>query len=113
MLFYGNVIREEFRGTNWNKIGNQHDIPATLLAQLGLPATEYHWSKNLFNPYVKDFAYFTNEDGAGWIRPDGYFSFDQTIPYFYFFEPSASRQDTLVLEGKAYLQKVFKEYLED
>ncbi|TSA26200.1 MAG: LTA synthase family protein [Bacteroidetes bacterium] len=113
MLFYGNVIRKEFRGTTWNKLGNQHDIPATLLAQLDLTARQFHWSKNLFNPFVSDFAYFTNEDGAGWIRPDGYFTFDKNLPYFYFFEPSEKRQDTLIQEGKAYLQEVFKEYLED
>ena len=113
MLFFGKVIGEEFRGTTWRTMGNQHDIPATLLAQLGLPSLQFHWSKNLFNPYVAEFAYFTNEDGAGWIRPDGYFSFDKNIPYFYFFEPSEKRQDTLIQEGKAYLQEVFKEYLED
>jgi len=62
---------------------------------------------------VPDFAYFTNEDGAGWIRPDGYFSFDQNVPNFYFFESSEKLKDTLILEGKAYLQEVFKEYLEN
>ena len=113
MLFYGNVIKEEFRGTTWSKMGNQHDIPATLLTQLDIPAKQFHWSKNLFNPYVADFAYFTNEDGSGWIRPDGYFSFDKNSRGYYFMEPSEKRQDTLVLEGKAYLQEVFKEYLED
>ncbi|MBE0647731.1 MAG: sulfatase-like hydrolase/transferase [Bacteroidales bacterium] len=111
MLFYGEVVREEYRGTTWNKLGNQHDIPATLLAQLDLPARQFHWSKNLFNPYVSDYAYFTNEDGAGWIRPDGYFSFDLGNPNFYFLEPSEKRRDTLILEGKAYLQEVFGEYL--
>jgi len=113
MLFYGNAIKKEFRGTTWSKMGNQHDIPATLLAQLDIPARQFHWSKNLFNPYVTDFAYFTNEDGSGWIRPDGYFSFDKNSRGYYFMEPSEKRQDTLVLEGKAYLQEVFKEYLED
>lgn len=113
MLFYGKVIREEYRGTTWDKMGNQHDIPATLLAQIDLPANQFPWSKDLFNPYVADFAYFSNEDGAGWIRPDGYFSFDQNSRYFYFLEPSEQRKDTLILEGKAYLQEVFREYLED
>ncbi len=113
MLFFGNVIREEYRGTTLSKMGNQHDIAATLLGQLDLPAQQFHWSKNLFNPYVPDFAYFTNEDGAGWIRPDGYFSFDQNVPNFYFFESSEKLKDTLILEGKAYLQEVFKEYLEN
>lgn len=111
MLFYGKVIREEFRGTKWEKIGNQHDIPGTLLHQLRLPDSSFHWSKNLFNPYANDFAYFTNEDGSGWIRPDGYFSFDKQLPNPYFYEPSALRGDTLILEGKAFLQEVFNEYL--
>ncbi len=113
MLFYGNVIREEFRGTCWPKIGNQHDIATTLLAQMNLPAGKFHWSKNLFNPYVSDFAFFTNENGGAWIRPGGYFSFDKHIPDFYFFETSTQQQDTLIVEGKAYLQEVFREYLED
>ncbi len=113
MLFYGNVIRNEYRGTSWTKIGNQHDIAATLLAQLNVPAESFHWSKNLFNPFSADFAYFTNENGSGWIRPDGYFTFDKHLPYFYFFEPSPERQDTLINEGKAYLQEVFREYLGD
>ncbi|NQV03402.1 MAG: sulfatase-like hydrolase/transferase, partial [Bacteroidia bacterium] len=113
MLFSGKVIREEFKGIKWSRTGNQHDIPATLLAQMDLPALKFHWSKNLFNPYVADFAFFTNENGSGWIRPDGYFSFDLNIPDFYFYEPSLQRSDTLVQEGKAYLQEVFREYMGD
>jgi phosphoglycerol transferase MdoB-like AlkP superfamily enzyme len=111
MLFYGDVIRKEFRGTQWAKMGNHNDIPATLLAQMGLPSAQFHWSKNLFNPYTPDFAYFTNENGAGWLRPGVNISFDKGNDNFYAFEMDPKYQDSLFTEGKAYLQRVFEDYL--
>jgi len=113
MLLYGNVIRDEYRGTKWEKIGNQHDIAATLLAQLKIPADKFHWSKDLFNPSVPDFAYFSNENGAAWIRPGDYISFDIHLPYHYFFESADGNFDSLELESQAFLQEVFREYLEN
>ncbi|MGE5425064.1 MAG: sulfatase-like hydrolase/transferase, partial [Syntrophothermus sp.] len=111
LLFYGDVIKEEFRGKKWMHIGNQNDIAATLLAQLGLKHTQYRWSKDLFNPAVTDFAFFASEDGGGWIRKNGYFSFDAGTNYFHFLQVDPSEQDTILTEGKAYLQVLFKDYL--
>jgi phosphoglycerol transferase MdoB-like AlkP superfamily enzyme len=113
LLFYGDVIREEFRGKRWHKLGDQHDIPATVLAQLGLKHKEFHWSKDLFNPYTPDFAYFSTEDGVGWIRPDAYFSYDVKPDYYNFIEVKPELKDSIVREGKAYLQGVFGEYMKD
>jgi phosphoglycerol transferase MdoB-like AlkP superfamily enzyme len=113
MLFYGNVIKDEFRGKRWHKLGNQHDLPATILAQLGMDHKRFHWSKNLFNPYTPDFAYFTTEDGDGWIRPDAYFSFDATTNFYHFMEIPPAIKDSVLMEGKAYLQGVFGEYVGD
>ncbi|MFH1161375.1 MAG: sulfatase-like hydrolase/transferase [bacterium] len=112
LLFYGQPISEELRGTTWNKLGNQHDLASSLLHQMGIPADQFHWSKNLFNPYSRDFAYFTNDDGGGWLCPKGYFSFDLSSPEFYFMESVPGYQDTLTMEGKAYLQEVFREYMD-
>jgi phosphoglycerol transferase MdoB-like AlkP superfamily enzyme len=113
MLFYGNVIKDEFKGTKWHKLGNQHDLAATLLAQLNLEHKQFHWSKNLFNPYTPDFAYFSSEDGCGWIRPDAYFSFDASTNYFHFMEIKPEIKDSILTEGKAFLQGVFGEYMGD
>ena len=113
MLFYGEVIRDEFRGKRWQKLGDQHDIAATLLAQLGLKHNDFHWSKDLFNPYTPEFAYFSTEDGVGWIRPDAYFSYDVTPNYFHFNQINPAIQDSIIKEGKAYLQGVFEEYMGD
>jgi phosphoglycerol transferase MdoB-like AlkP superfamily enzyme len=113
LLFYGNVINPAFRGTIWPKIGNQHDLPATVLAQLGLPYKEFHWSKNMLNPYVPEFAYYSTEDGLGWIRYYAYYTWDAGPDYLYWsWFITEEVKDTVMLEGKAYLQEVFKEYME-
>jgi hypothetical protein len=113
LLLFGDVIRDEWKGRIYHKLGNQNDIAATLLAQLGQKATAFHWSKNLLNPYSPDFAYYTTEDGLGWLRRNAYFSWDTGPNYFYFdFIPAAIRDSTL-REGKAYLQRVFGEYYND
>ncbi len=110
LLFYGNVIKDSLRGTVVNKLGNQHDIAATLLGQLQLPAGDFHYSKNLFNPFSPEFAYYTTEDGLGWIRPYGYFTYDKG-PDFYYWWTDPELADSIKQEGKAYLQTVFGEYM--
>lgn len=113
MLFYGNVIKDQFRGKRWHKLGDQQDIAATLLAQLGMDHKRFHWSKNLFNPYTPEFAYYTTEDGDGWIRPDAYFSFDAGTNYYHFLQIKPEIKDSILTEGKAFLQGVFGEYMGD
>lgn len=112
MLFYGDVIKAEFKGTKWNKMGNQHDLASTLLAQLRLPYNTFRFSKNLLNPGTPDFAYYSTEDGVGWIRPWGYFTYDKGTNYYYEWS-TAPMSDSLLNEGKAYLQTVFSEYMND
>jgi phosphoglycerol transferase MdoB-like AlkP superfamily enzyme len=68
MLFYGNVIKDEFRGYRYKKIASQLDLASTLLNQLGISSKKYEWSKNLFNPYTSQFALYETSDGFGWIR---------------------------------------------
>ena len=110
LLFYGEPIRDEFKGTVWHKLGNQHDLPATLLCQLGLSAKEFRFSKDLFNPTTQDFAYYSTEDGVGWIRPNAYFTYDKA-PDFYYWWTDPKLPDSVKQEGKAYLQTVFGEYM--
>jgi phosphoglycerol transferase MdoB-like AlkP superfamily enzyme len=112
MLFYGSVIREEYRGKTLSKLGNQHDLPATLLAQMNLPHDRYRFSKNLLNPFTQDFAYYSTEDGVGWIRPWTTFAYDKG-PDFYYWWTDPKLPDSIKNEGKAYLQTVFEKYLEN
>lgn len=56
--------------------GSQQDIAATLLAQLGMPHGKFAFSKDLFDPAAKHYAFFMMEDGFGLADPTGYVVYD-------------------------------------
>ena len=112
LLLYGPALKEEYRGKKDTTICSQTDVSATLLAQLGLPHKEFHWSKDVFNPYSHEFAYYSSKLGFGWTSPGNYFAYDydhQEIeePQF----DSKASEGKLVKCGKCFLQVLFEEYL--
>ncbi len=111
LLFLGDVIKDEFKGTTISKLANQPDIASTLLHQLNIGAEEFHWSRNLFNPYSPEFAYFSFEEGVGWIRPAGHFVYDARVKHFNELSLPDASKDSIIREGKSYLQAVFEEYM--
>jgi len=112
LLFIGGAIKKEFLGTVCHKLGDQYDIAATLLAQLNIPHTGFKWSKNLLDINSPEFAYYSTEDGVGWIRPNAYFTYEKK-PNYYYWWTDPKTPDSILNEGKAYLQMVFSEYLND
>jgi phosphoglycerol transferase MdoB-like AlkP superfamily enzyme len=73
LLFYGPVLSDAVTGTRCGTIGGHHDIAATLLPQLGIPADAFKWSKNLLAPSSLSFAYLPYENYLTWIGRDGWF----------------------------------------
>ncbi len=72
MLVFGGALAENWRGKRVLNFGNHHDIPATVLAQLGLPAGQFTWSRDLLaEKQANSFAYYSNENGLGWVVPEG------------------------------------------
>ena len=57
-------------------MGSQQDVASTLLAQLNIPSKDFLWSKNLLNPYTKKFAFFTWDNGLGFINNNQCVTFD-------------------------------------
>jgi len=112
LLFYGNVIKNEWKGTQWKAIGSQTDIAGTLLSQMGIDKKQFHWSKNLLNPSAPQFAYFAFEEGVGWIRPYGYFVYDKKSNQYFFMQSDEAHKNQMIKEGKSYLQSVFQEYMD-
>ena len=111
MLFYGNVIKEEFRGTQVDRLASQTDIPVTILKQLGMNTDGFNWSRNLLNPYEPEFVFYEATNGVGWIRPYGHFVWQKDVGYLEMEVPE-NNKDSLVEEGKAYLQVLFREFIE-
>ncbi|HWW39047.1 LTA synthase family protein [Pedobacter sp.] len=114
LLLYGEVIKPEFRGKTFSRIGSQIDLASTLLTQLGMNASQFTWSKNLLNPYTKPFAFFSWDNGLGFINPKQSVTFDNTgkrVLYNDLKHQDEQTQETLK-QGKTYLQKVYQQFIE-
>lgn len=112
LLFYGDVIKDEFRGKQISRLSNQSDLAATLMNQMGLSANEFKWSRNLFNPYSPEFAYFSFEEGVGFVVPQGHFVYDARIDHFNELSLPEPEKDAVIETGKSYLQVLFKDYMD-
>jgi len=112
MLITGGALKKEYKGKKYDKICSQTDISTTVLKQLKMDASPFPWSKNLLNPYTKEFAYFELIQGYGYIQPEGF------ISYYHFSNQVLSTtlpdslQKTALKDGGSYLQVLFQEYID-
>lgn len=67
MVMVGGAI--ECPGNVVDKIGNQTDLAATLLAALGLPSGEFTFSRDLLDPRTPSAAVFSQKDRLGVVTP--------------------------------------------
>jgi phosphoglycerol transferase MdoB-like AlkP superfamily enzyme len=113
LLLYGEVIKEEYRGVKWSKLGSQVDLAATVLSQLNMDYSAFKWSKNLFHSGVAEYAYYEVGDGLGWVTPHNRFVYHKGLNNYYEekYENEEKKQETLK-QGKSYLQVLFQEYLD-
>ena len=102
LVLTGGALRPEVRGQVRPAIGSQTDVPATLLGQLGLPATDYVWSRDLLQTQPVPFAFYCYTDGFGTITPAGTLSFDNVGRRVT--RRSAGATDAQLELGKAYEQ---------
>ena len=113
LLFFGDVINPAFRGKSNHILASQHDLVATLLHQLDLDAKPFKWSKNLMNPYSKNFAYYALNNGFGFTTKDCWLAYNyQSKEYDWNLCKEKKQEENLQKDGKAYLQVLFQEYLD-
>jgi phosphoglycerol transferase MdoB-like AlkP superfamily enzyme len=114
LLFYGDVIKDEFQGRKFNNVGSQTDLAATLLSQLNVPSQDFVWSKNLLNPYSKPFAFFSWDNGMGFIDNRQCVTFDNVGKMIlYNSDGKNTTQTSETLDhAKAYLQNVYRQFIE-
>jgi len=72
----------------------------------------FFWSRNLFNPTTREFAYYEATDGVGWITPRGYFVYSKTIDDYHEMQIEPQLKDSIIKDGKSYLQEVFRQFME-
>lgn len=113
LLFYGDVIQPQFKGKKMEKTGSQQDLAATLLKQLGFDTKEFLWSKNLLNPYSKSFAFFSWDDGLGFVNNNQCVTFDNIGKHILFnSNPTDTTQTKINLNlGRSYLQSAYQQFI--
>jgi len=125
LIIFGKPLAKSWMGKRVAVFGNHHDIPATLAYMLpqksGMGFSGAPWSRNLWdverleNGYPSksspewDFAYYTNENGLGWLNRQG--------AGFYYFENKQWKwwrgqlDSTTQVQAKAYLQTLYEDFL--
>ena len=113
LLFYGDVIKPEYQGKRVETLGSQIDLATTLLNQLNLKSDQFTWSKDLLNPQIKPFAFFTWDNGFGFANPAQIISFDNVSKQVIYKKNQVpdSINNNSVRYGKAIMQEVFRQYM--
>ncbi|AII53640.1 hypothetical protein N008_16875 [Hymenobacter sp. APR13] len=109
LVLAGGALRPEVRGQVRADLGSQTDVAATLLAQLQLPTTDYHWSRNLLRPVHEPSAFYCYTDGFGFITPAGFLAYDNVARQPVIRSRGATQRQ--VQQGQAYEQLSFADYL--
>ena len=116
LFFYGEVLKEAWRGTQVNRIADNTSFTKTLLNQLNLPSDEFPWGSDLFNPYSPEFAYVVLNNGYMWKTPEGEVVYSMKWQHFYkkdFPEGTAEQQiEDFIRQGKSYVQVLFQDFLD-
>ena len=113
MLWIGEVIQEEYKGTQHGKMGSHIDITPSVLAQLNMDISAYRWGNNLFNPTTKSAVPYAFHKGYGLILPNANYAFSES--YNKVFESIAVdsiQKAKIKNETELYFQAAFKEYME-
>lgn len=109
-LITGGALKDELRGLQRESFSSHIDFPATVLGQLGIAATDFKYSKDLFNPQRSDFAFYSFEDGFGWIDIDGTLVYDHQLGQL--ISSSDSVSDRALANGKSYLQVLMQDFVD-
>jgi phosphoglycerol transferase MdoB-like AlkP superfamily enzyme len=92
-----------------NTIGSQTDIATTLLDQLHLPSKDFRWGKDLLDSSAKSFAFYSFNNGFGFVTPKGTATIDNVSKKPIFISPGF---DTSAIKfGKAYMEFSYQDFL--
>ncbi len=106
MLWVGGAVSA--KGLRIEKLGGQIDIPLTLLDQLGFKG-DFPFGKDMLSEKSKSFAFYTYNEGFGFITDSSAVGFDlksRTSVLSEGKDPEAAEK-----KGKALLQVLFNDYL--
>ncbi len=106
MLWIGGALSE--KGVRIEKLGGQIDIPITLINQMGLGG-DFVFGKDLFSDISKSFAFYTFNEGFGFITDSSAVAYDQKLKQLVM--KNGKTPAEAEKSGKAFLQVLFNDYL--
>lgn len=112
LLITGGALKSEYAGKQLDKVFDNSDIPLTILKQLGLKGNDFLWSRDMFNPYSPEYAYFELNDGFGWKRPYGDIVKRISQDWYYQKNTQEGEVPQLKKEGHAYVQVLVREFMD-
>lgn len=90
-------------------IGSQTDIATTVLHQLGISASDFKWGKDLLDSSARSFAFYTFNNGFGFVNPSGAVTVDNVSQKIIYRD---SHVDSSAINfGKAYMQISYEDFL--
>lgn len=109
-ILFGPALNNTLKGSTNHQLVNQTDIPLSLAKQFNVASNGYEFSKDIFNPYSPKFSSFIHIHGHNWIRNEQTCSVNFDIKND--FGKLTKEEDACTLENAAYIQYVFKKYME-
>ena len=103
MLWIGGAIKEP---KVIDVLGNQTDLAATLLHQMNLSGEEYSFSKDLLDPLMPHYAFYSFNNGFGFIDSTGISVFDNDGEKTLIETPDSGHENRLE-KGKVLLQTLY------
>lgn len=107
MLWLGGALAES--GLRIDKTGSQTDIPLTIVNQLGINDDSYPFSKDLLADKSGSFAFYTFNEGFGFITDSSKYIYEHKLGDSVYEEgksPGIAGQ-----YGKAFLQTLYEDFL--
>ncbi len=90
-------------------IGSQTDIVSTVLDQLNISSNKFKWSKDLLDSSAQPFAFYSFNDGFGFITPAGIVSMDNVSKKVIY--QKGNVDSNIINKGKAYMQFSYQDFL--
>jgi phosphoglycerol transferase MdoB-like AlkP superfamily enzyme len=107
MLWLGGALNK--KGVVIDRVVSQLDIAASLVSQVGLNANVFPFSKNMFGTTSVHWAFFTFNDGFGFVDSTGRLVFDNVGRQPILIEGAAGPKQ--IGAGKAMMQQVYDDFL--
>ena len=107
MLWTGGAIEQG--GMVVENFASQADLAATLLKQMDIATDGFEFSKDIFNPALPHYGFWTFNNGFGVISQEGYVRYDCTNNTI--IESEGNKVEQFTLDGKAIIQTMHKDLL--